>query len=216
VRGVALIHRATIVPTKIDLLRQWVPLQPWAAGIDAGTLEVVDAYRFDDPDGEVGLESHLLRAADGAIVHVPLTYRSAPLPGAETALITTMEHSVLGTRHVHDAAHDPVYLATLLRTVLTGGTQAAFEYAEPGPEREVTALVHGTGQAGADVPDVHAPSVYTRGTDTVVDVGTAVLTLHRVPLDDPADRDALVGTWAGRAHPAVLATAVLHGTAHGG
>ena len=88
----ALIHRATIRPTKAELATDWVPTQPWGEQ----ELDLVGAYRFDDPDGEVGIESHVLSAAGGHLLHAPLTYRGAPLDGAERFLICTMEHSVLG------------------------------------------------------------------------------------------------------------------------
>ncbi len=78
------------------MLGEWVPRQPWIGSADASSLEVVGAYRFDDPAGEVGIETHLVRTADGQVVQVPVTYRGAPTAGAEASLITTMQHSVLG------------------------------------------------------------------------------------------------------------------------
>lgn len=56
----------------------------------------VGTYRFDDPDGEVGIETHVLRTADGQVIQVPVTYRDAPLEGAASLLITTTQHSILG------------------------------------------------------------------------------------------------------------------------
>jgi hypothetical protein len=41
-------------------------------------LERVGAYRFDDPVGEVGIETHLVRAGE-RLLHVPLTYRANPM-----------------------------------------------------------------------------------------------------------------------------------------
>ena len=58
---------------------------------------MIGSYRFDDPDGRVGMETHLVTAG-GALMQVALTYRDEPLDGAEDALITEMQHSVLGTR----------------------------------------------------------------------------------------------------------------------
>nr|WP_284288786.1 hypothetical protein [Angustibacter aerolatus] len=97
-----------------------MPAQPWYPG---GALTTIGAFRFDDPAEEVGVETFLLRAGD-AVVQVPLTYRAAPLAGADDALVTTMEHSVLGRRWVYDGCADPVFAATLAHTVLTGGVQA--------------------------------------------------------------------------------------------
>ncbi|MGN6612111.1 MAG: maltokinase N-terminal cap-like domain-containing protein [Angustibacter sp.] len=56
-------HPATIVPTKPELLQAWVPQQPWVGAADASTATRLGSYRFDDPDGEVGMETHLLGAA---------------------------------------------------------------------------------------------------------------------------------------------------------
>lgn len=55
---------------------------------------------------------------------MPLTYRGAPLPGAEPWLVGTMEHSVLGRRWVYDGCGDPVHVAALVATILAGGIQA--------------------------------------------------------------------------------------------
>ena len=51
----AILHgNADITPTKPELLATWLPTQPWFVG-DASALEHLGAYRFDDPDGEVGM-----------------------------------------------------------------------------------------------------------------------------------------------------------------
>jgi len=86
-------------------------------GIDAAgeAIEVIGSYRFADPEGRVGMEVHLATAG-GVVFHVPLTYRDEPLAGAEDALITEMEHSVLGTRWVYDGLRDPL-LVTMLAAV---------------------------------------------------------------------------------------------------
>ena len=95
----AIIHRATITPTKLELAAAWLDRQ--GAG-GAGDLEMVGSYRFDDPEGEVGVEALLVRRS-GEVFHLPVTYRGAPLDGAGAHLITTMEHSVLGRRWVYEA-----------------------------------------------------------------------------------------------------------------
>ncbi|MDF1602284.1 hypothetical protein [Nocardioides sp. YIM 152315] len=130
----ALLHRATLTPTKSEVIAEWLPKQSWAARLPG--LKPFGGYRLDDPAGEVGMEGMLLRSADGAVVvHVPLTYRAAPLEGAEDHLVGTTEHSVLGTRWVYDATGDPVWIATVTATVLEGGTSAA-EYFEVDGRRE--------------------------------------------------------------------------------
>ena len=46
---------------------------------------------------------------DGSVLHVPVTYRAAPVAGADEHLIGTMEHSVLGRRWAYDGCADPVF-----------------------------------------------------------------------------------------------------------
>ena len=90
----ALFHRATITPTKAELIAEWAPTRPWGPSA-ADAIEVIGSYRFDDPDGRVGMEIHLVTAG-GELLQIPLTYRDEPLDTAEDALITEMQHSVLG------------------------------------------------------------------------------------------------------------------------
>lgn len=128
----AIIHHATLVPGKLDLIAAWLERQPWNPGLPAGgRLERVGTYRFDDPQGEVGIEGFLLRSGE-AVLHLVLSYRGAPLEGGEDALIGTMEHSVLGARWVYDAAGDPVGRAALIRGARGEQSQAVLE--EQGPE----------------------------------------------------------------------------------
>src|SRR4051812_8833691 len=98
----ATIYQATITPTKLELLSAWLPGRHWYPADDVKDLQRVAACRFDDPAGQVGVEILLVRAEGGPLVHVPLTYRAAPLEGAEAHLIGTAEHEVLGTRWVYD------------------------------------------------------------------------------------------------------------------
>lgn len=128
-------------------------------GDDGTALTKVATFRLDDPEGEVGIETLLVREGEGPVLQVPLTYRAAPLQGAEAALLGTMEHSVLGTRYVYDGVADPVYLAAVASAALTGGRQAD-EYFEVNGERVFrapTAEVVGSGDAGSDVPAVAEP-----------------------------------------------------------
>lgn len=120
--GTAIIHEATLTPSKLELLAGWLPAQTWFTG-DAADLERVASYRFVDPDGEVGIETMLVRSG-GVTYQVPLTYRAEPLPEADGSLIGTMEHSVLGTRYTYDAVADPVYLVELMRVIHEGDTEA--------------------------------------------------------------------------------------------
>jgi hypothetical protein len=117
----ATIHTGTtMAPTKLELLTEWLPGRPWYVGDGRPTLGRAGGFRLDDPAGEVGIEfAFVADEIDGeeTIYHVPMAYRSAPLPGAEQGLIGTSEHGVLGTRWIYDAAHDPVAVAALLEFI---------------------------------------------------------------------------------------------------
>lgn len=102
--AMASIHTAELTPSKPEVLRGLLATQPWGS---PGEMEILGAYRFDDPAGQVGVECHLL-AVRGRVLHVPLTYRGAPLRGAEKRLVSRMHHSVLGERYVYDGIYDPV------------------------------------------------------------------------------------------------------------
>lgn len=118
----ALFHKATLVPTKAEMLTAWVPTQTWSPD-DTAPLNLVGAFRFDDPEGVVGIETFLVEIA-GVTLQVPVTYRPEPLEGAEQALITEMHHSALGPRWVYDALHEPCYLTMLAAVTLTGQGEA--------------------------------------------------------------------------------------------
>jgi hypothetical protein len=118
----ALFHLATITPTKAELIAAWAPTQQWGPPPDV-PVEVIGAYRFDDPNGRVGMEIHIAKAGD-ILLHVPLSYRDEPLPGAEDALICEMQHSVLGTRWVYDGLRDPQLVVMLAAVAMTGQGEA--------------------------------------------------------------------------------------------
>jgi len=189
--------RATLDPTKQELLEAWLPSRPWAAGATAVTK--VGEYRFDDPEGEVGIETILWQTPDGTVLQVPFTYRAGPLPGAEEFLVGTSEHSVLGPRFVYDGCADPVWAAAVTTTILTGGTQAQMVVEHDGQLVDVPARVpvRGSGAPGADVPLVSAvDSVRDDGPVTVVVAGGLTLSLARVvgtPLSGSATLTGSVG-----------------------
>ena len=214
----ALLYDAVLRPSKTELLSEWAPTQPWFAG-DADTEVIrVAAYRFDDPDGEVGIETLLVRAGDGPLLQIALTYRGSPVLGAEAWLIGTMSHSVLGERWVYDAVGDPVYLAAVATATCAGG-HAAAQFLARGDDRvpvEATASIHGTGSAGSPVPPVGSP-ISTRHEHgvTVVTAGGLRLVLQRelgASAPDPstptdaAPPATLMGTWAGQPEPRILVT----------
>lgn len=182
----ALVHRATLSPSKRELVESWLPTRSWASGRTvAGKLA---EYRFDDPAGEVGVETILWRTDDGAVLQTPLTYRAAPLAGVETYLIGISEHSVLGHRWVYDGCGDPVWAATLAVAILTGGTQAQMFFEQDGERIDVPPRMQVRGSGGSgDLPDVTSvDSVTDEGTVTLVRAGDLELALARVvgsPLD---------------------------------
>ncbi|PPJ30824.1 1,4-alpha-glucan branching protein [Nocardia nova] len=138
----AVVHHTTLEPGKLELLTAWVPTREWFTGTTPH-LHKAGGFRLDDPDGEVGIE-HML-VADTAdswrpVYHVPMTYRGAPLPGAEEALIGTSEHGVLGTRWIYDAAHDPVALAQMA-ALLAGRAVAQDQNRSDTPARTVEVSV---------------------------------------------------------------------------
>ncbi|TFD52291.1 hypothetical protein E3T55_06725 [Cryobacterium frigoriphilum] len=211
----ALIYDAVLRPSKTELISAWAEAQPWFAG-DAGTeVTRVATYRFDDPDGEVGIETLLVRAGAGPLLQVALTYRGAPLPGADAWLIGTMSHSVLGERWVYDAVGDPVYLAAVSTAACTGGRHAE-QYLERDGERvpiEPTAEVAGSGPAGTTVPPVGSPIVMHHESGvTVATAGSLRVVLMRnleasVVSSEPAAHTAtLSGSWSGQPFPRILLT----------
>ncbi len=205
----AIIHQAELTPSKLELLQAYLPaLEGFGFG-NGADLATLGAYRFDDPAGEVGMETHLLRTPDGRTIHVPLTYRAAPLDGAEQWLIGTLEHSVLGTRWVYNGCGDPVYTAELVRTILTGGTQAELEVlTKDGPvKRENTVHVWGSGQPGsADLPAASHVAATRSGTDTIIAMGpTTVVVHHILSADATPAAPHLSGTWPGTTEPVTLA-----------
>ncbi|MER5600284.1 1,4-alpha-glucan branching protein [Streptomyces sp. NPDC002265] len=136
----AVIHHTVLTPTKLELLASWLPARPWYRGGAGGPdLAKAGGFRLDDPQGEVGIEFLVVTdasAADPAAYLVPLTYRGAPLDGAEHALVGTTEHGVLGRRWAYDGAHDPVLVAQLL-ALIEGRAQAQDQNASDTPDREV-------------------------------------------------------------------------------
>ncbi|WKU43300.1 1,4-alpha-glucan branching protein [Streptomyces sp. VNUA116] len=148
----AVIHHTTLKPTKLELLTSWLPSRPWYRG-GAGEPQLAKAggFRLDDPEGEVGMEFVVVADTGGAgpaAYLVPLTYRGAPLDGADHALVGTMEHGVLGRRWVYDGCHDPVLVAQLLALV-EGRAQAQDQDVSDVPARDVTRSFTGDGPAPA-------------------------------------------------------------------
>lgn len=182
----AVIHHTTLKPTKLELLTRWLPSRPWYPG-GAGTPQPAKAggFRLDDPEGAVGIEFMVVTDASGtepAAYLVPLTYRGAPLDGAEHALVGTMEHGVLGRRWAYDGCHDPALVA-LLPGLLEGRIQAQDQSASDTPNLDVTRSYIGDGPAPADFA---AAADDDEGTELRTPHG-AVLRLNRVLRPAPDD-----------------------------
>jgi hypothetical protein len=199
----ALLHKATIVPSKLELLAGWLPGRSWGGD---GAVTRVAAARFDDPAGEVGVETMIVRAGDGPLLHVPLTYRGAPLAGAEAFLIGATEHSVLGARWVYDAVGDPVYVERLAETIRSAGRQAPEEVENDGVRvpRDPDLALRGS---GAEAPAFGAAVEVTGDDPVVIRSATQELTvLRRLGAGLPGA--TLTGAWDGAGAPAVLAALV--------
>lgn len=196
----AILNRATLTPGKLTLLKPWLPERRWSRIPTGADVEYVASCRFDDPAGAVGIETILVRAGDGPIHHVPLTFRDAPLEGGEDWLIGTAEHSVLGQRWIYDACGDPTYAAVLAKTILTGGGQAE-ELVDLGDgrlePRDPRMTVSGSGD-GPEVPEVTAVHRVIGDDPTRIQTDSVELEVVRV-LDGPGRRASpmLTGAWPG-------------------
>ena len=146
----AIMDKATVVPSKSTLISAWLDRRPWS---EQGSDKVLGKYRFDDPEGEVGVEAFLLRRG-ALLLHLPLTYRDAPLPGLDAHLIGTMEHSTLGTRWVYDGTKDEVALTCFQHALIGEQEQAELEVWENGrlierrPQQVLISSEPGTVNAG--------------------------------------------------------------------
>lgn len=165
----AVIHKTTLSPTKLELLAPWLPTQPWYVRTEREPeLSRVGGFRLDDPQGEVGMEFMVVSDASGdrpVFYHVPLTYRGAPLDGAEHALIGTTEHGVLGQRWVYDGTHDPVLVAQLL-AFFQGRAEAQAQSVTNTPDPTVTRHLSGAGFSEVAGPRAVTSGSY--GTDVAV------------------------------------------------
>lgn len=186
----AIIHHTTLTPSKTELLAEWLPTRPWYVGDGTPELTKAGGFRLDDPAGEVGIEFMVAVDATGVAYLVPLTYRGAPLPGAEHALVGTMEHGVLGQRWAYDGCHDPVLVAELL-ALIEGRVQAQAQSVDNTVDQDIARSYRGTGALRAD------------GTPEDDETGTAlhttggILRLHRRPTPPDALPEGAIGHVSG-------------------
>ncbi|MEU3355042.1 1,4-alpha-glucan branching protein [Streptomyces sp. NPDC037389] len=196
----AVIHRTTLTPTKDELLTSWLPSRPWyRPGTGAPRLSRAGGFRLDDPAGEVGIEFMVTTDTAGAepvTYLVPLTYRGAPLEGAEDVLVGTMDHGVLGKRWAYDGCHDPVFTTELL-ALIEGRAQAQAQSVNDTPDHEIARSFTGQGPVAAAFTSVTDDAESTELTGAPQG---AVLRLHRVlspGADTPPEGAAghVVGWW---------------------
>jgi hypothetical protein len=185
---VAFVHRgATLRPTKPEIVRQWLAGADWFDGEpETDSAAPPLSYRFDDPAGKVGIEALLVPYA-GRYIQLPLTYREAPLAGAEGWLITTMEHSALGRRWIYDGVGDPVLAAAFVNSIVGGTSSATLEF-DTGDERQTASTsVHAQGTGSGPIPTrSDVLSVERSGPISTVHTTAGVL---RIPhLLDPSAR----------------------------
>jgi Maltokinase N-terminal cap domain len=221
----AIIHKTTLTPTKLELLTDWLPGQPWYSDRGrAPELAKAGGFRLDDPLGEVGIEFMVVTdgSDDSAVSYlVPLTYRAAALDDADGALVGTTEHGVLGRRWVYDGISDPVLVAQLVALVC-GQAQAQMQSVSDTPDPAVRCVPVATGAAvgkesvvvgnGPQGIRLHVATVSEDG----LPGGRLVITVNRAlrpddgGLDDEAERGRLSADWRlpdGTAVRGCLATA---------
>jgi hypothetical protein len=190
----SLIHRTTLTPSKLELLTEWLPGQPWYRG---ATPELAKAggFRLDDPENVVGIE--FMVVVDGDVTyHVPMTYRSQPLE--HQAPIGVTQHGVLGRRFVYDGAHDPVLVRTLV-ALFNGETRPQMQSVNDTVDETVTAT------GGRIEPTASAVTANTAdGTDLRLRPDL-VLRIRRCLADPPpAHVGAVTATVQGTSVPLIL------------
>lgn len=202
----ALFHKATITPTKAELIAEWAPRQSWGPS-QGDALAVIGSYRFDDPNGRVGMETHLVAGEAGVVYQVPLTYRDEPLADHDEALIAEMHHSALGRRWVYDGLRDPLLVVMLAGVAMTGQGEAlgmvVFDgrwYIAPSNVR-----IRGGGWTEERVA-VDGFVLRSDGPDgSVLQNDRFELTMYRRPVTKEPPAIGLTATWDGQQRHVVLA-----------
>jgi len=199
-------HVATSEPTKQELIERWAPSQPW--GPDPGnSLSSLGSFHFDDPEGQVGMETHLIDAG-GLLLQIPLTYRGEPLDDRAATLVGTLEHSVLGTRWVYDGLTDSHFLTVLAGVALTGQGQAlGMAHVEQrwfAAPAEVTISGGGWGREPVPIDRLER----TAGDDLTPTFSNDrfAMVVHRRPLPAPAPPIGLVARTEAMVDPVVVVT----------
>ena len=152
------------------------------------------------------METHLVTAG-AVLMQVPLTYRDEPLDGAEDALITEMQHSVLGTRWVYDGLRDPRFIVMLAGVAMTGQGEAlglaqydGRWYIAPSNVR-----IEGGGWTQERVPVDGFELRSDDATASVLQNDRFELTVFRRPVRGPRPAIGLTASWNGHDGAVVLA-----------
>lgn len=191
----AQIYNAELSPSKNQVIAT-------VLGTDEADIEKLASYRFDDPAGQIGMEVHIVRTPDGSVLQVPLVYRPEPLEDAEEdELITTMEHSVLGTRYVYLGMSDPVFAEALDVTISeerSGAEQFLVDGDTQTPITEGLATVTGTGEIELEEEEDDENLI------GVLEL-FAELDLESLSEEEANQPGQLIGTWEGQDTPVLLA-----------
>ncbi|WP_347031668.1 maltokinase N-terminal cap-like domain-containing protein [Brevibacterium paucivorans] len=191
----AQIYNAELSPSKNQVIAT-------VLGTDEADIEKLTSYRFDDPAGQIGMEVHIVRTPDGSVLQVPLVYRPEPLEDAEEdELITTMEHSVLGTRYVYLGMSDPVFAEALDVTISeerSGAEQFLVDGDTQTPITEGLADVIGTGEIELEEEEDDENLI------GVLEL-FAELDLEGLSEEETNQPGQLIGTWEGQDTPVLLA-----------
>jgi hypothetical protein len=155
---VTILYRTTLVPSKLELLGEWLPTRSWYRLTGrAPRLASAGGFRLDDPEGEVGIEFLVVADSSGhapTAYLVPMTYRGGALGGANEALIGTAEHGILGKRWIYDGTRDPVLVAALVALIQgEAAPQAIGESHTPDPT-----VCRKAAQAGSLAPVEFTPA----------------------------------------------------------
>jgi hypothetical protein len=152
------------------------------------------------------MEIHLV-SAGGALLQVPLAYRDEPLAGAEDALITEMQHSVLGTRWVYDGLRDPRLVVMLAAVTMTGQGEALGMALYDGRWyiAPTNVRIQGGGWTQERVPVDGFELGSDDATASVLHNDRFALTVFRRPVPGPRPGIGLTATWDGQDEPVVLA-----------
>ena len=112
-------HDAPEAAAVPDFVAAWLVSQRWFGKSHAPDVRSLGSWSLDSSEAGVRIQTHLLQAASSpepVLYQVPITERSVPLAGGESALIAER-----GARFYYDGAHDPAYAAALLRLIRDEG-----------------------------------------------------------------------------------------------